>query len=111
MSRYVLVGVGLVSLALAWDPPKLLGLFAQQGVYALVAASAAPMFLGVLRPELKDARVVAALAFLGVGTHFLLSWGFGVTNPSVSAGWGILVSVGLGWLLSARVRPAAVAAN
>lgn len=104
LSRYALVAVGLVSLALAWDPPKLLGLFAQQGVYALVAASAAPMFLGVLRPELRSARLIGALAFLGVTVHFVLNLGFGITNPSVSAAWGILLSVGLGLLASLRLR-------
>jgi sodium/pantothenate symporter len=99
-SRYALVAVGLVSLALAWDPPKLLGIFAQQGVYALVAASAAPMFLGVLRPQFKSAAVIGACSLLGVTIHFVLNLGFDVVNPSVSAAWGIIASVGLGWAAS-----------
>jgi SSS family solute:Na+ symporter/sodium/pantothenate symporter len=104
-SRYTLVAIGLVSLALAWDPPKLLGLFAQQGVYGLVAASAAPLLLGILRPSFSRPRTVGALALLGVGIHFALKLGADVQNPGVSAAWGILVSVGLGFAL-ARFLPA-----
>jgi sodium/pantothenate symporter len=120
-SRYVLVGMGLLTLALAWNPPRLLGLFAQQGIYGLVAASTAPFVLGVLRPDFGDARVAGLLGLLGAGIHFglnvlfqaeaLAHLGWGITNPSVSAAWGILVSTSLGLLLTLRpsARPAPVA--
>lgn len=114
-SRYVLVGMGLLTLALAWNPPKLLGLFAQQGIYGLVAASTAPFVLGVLRPDFSNARIAGLLGVLGAGIHFALNavlrmeslahLGWGVTNPSVSAAWGILVSTSLGLLFTLRSSP------
>jgi len=90
LSRYVLVAVGLVSLALAWDPPKLLGLFAQQGVYGLVAASAAPLLVGILVPSYKNAKVVGTLAALGVATHFVLKGAFDVSKErESSSAWAL----------------------
>jgi len=38
-SRWVIVIVGVIGLVIAWDPPPLIGLFAQKGVYALAAVS------------------------------------------------------------------------
>jgi SSS family solute:Na+ symporter/sodium/pantothenate symporter len=98
LSRYVLVLVGLVSLALAWDPPARLGLFAQQGVYALVAASCAPVVLGILSKREMSGMFVGSLSLSAVVVHFALRWGLDVINPSVSAAIGILVSLGLGAL-------------
>ncbi|MDF1562100.1 MAG: sodium:solute symporter family protein [Deltaproteobacteria bacterium] len=110
-SRGVLVAVGLVSLALAWDPPELLGLFAQQGVYGLVAASAAPMLLGILVQGRVPAALAGGLGVLGVATHFVLKLA-GVSNPAVSAAWGILASlaIGAGWWAWSRRRSAGEAA-
>ena len=102
LSRYVLVVLGLISLALAWDPPKLLGLFAQAGVYGLVAASAAPILLGVLRPQFQSAKVAFALSLSGVLLHFGLKSAFGWANPGVSAAWAILITVTSGFLISLR---------
>lgn len=110
-SRYVLVAIGLFALALSWDPPQRLGLFAQQGVYALVAASAAPIVLGILRPRFTQPAAVGALAFFAVGLHFTLRFGFGVMNPSVSASWAILASLGVGLLLSLRAPEGAATAR
>ena len=47
LSRVVLVLIGLFSLFLAWNPPALVGLFAQKGVYGLAAASLVPIAFGV----------------------------------------------------------------
>ncbi len=106
-SRIALVVIGLVSLALAWNPPALLGIFAQQGVYGLVAASFAPFFLGTLFPQVKSAVPVAWLAVVGVATHGVLQVA-GVENPAVSAAWGILVSGALAFVVAKTVRaPAA----
>ncbi len=99
-SRVTLVAIGLISLVLAWDPPAFLGLFAQQGVYGLVAATSAPMLLGLLTPQLKSAKVIAGLAALAVVCHFCLQIWFGINNPSVSAAIGILTSCGLGIVLA-----------
>lgn len=110
-SRYVLVVLGLVALALSWDPPQRLGLFAQQGVYALVAASSAPLVLGILRPSFCQPAAVGALSFFAVALHFALRFGFDVVNPSVSASWAILASIGVGLLLSLRAPRVAEAAR
>jgi SSS family solute:Na+ symporter/sodium/pantothenate symporter len=107
-SRIVLVVVGVVALALSWDPPRLLGLFAQQGVYGLVAASAAPILIGIFRPDETRGALVGALAVVGLAIHFGLNLGFGVQNPAVSAGLAIVISVGVGFLASARAQRSAV---
>lgn len=95
-SRVTLVVLGLVSLGLAWSPPKLLGIFAQEGVYGLVAASSAPMILGILSSNKFSAKFIGALALLGAASHFVLHLFCGVENPSVSAACGILLSCGVG---------------
>lgn len=103
-SRYVLVAIGLAALALSWNPPALLGLFAQKGIYGLVAASAAPILVGIFRPEETRAGLVGGLAVLGLAIHVVLHFGFGVVNPAVSAGLAILVSVGIGLFSSSRAQ-------
>ena len=107
-SRVVLVVVGIVALGLSWDPPKLLGLFAQQGVYGLVAASAAPILVGIFRPDEQRGALVGALAVVGLVIHYGLNLGLGVQNPAVSAGLAIVLSVGVGFLASARAPRSAV---
>lgn len=96
MSRYVLVAVGLLSLAIAWEPPARLGLFAQQGVYALVAASAAPLILGILYPSAQRPERVFGLSLLALSVHFAMRYGFDVLNPGTTASVGILCSFVLG---------------
>lgn len=100
LSRYVLIAVGLISLAIAWDAPKSLGLFAQLGIYGLVAAAAPPLVVGILRPNYRAGGPMLALAMLGVGLHFGLRYGLDIINPAITAAWGILVSVGLGFGLT-----------
>jgi sodium/pantothenate symporter len=93
LSRWVLVGVGLVSFALAVDPPRLVGLFAQKGVYGLAAASFVPIVCGVLLRGPVSARLMGAAAATGLGLHLVLHvWG-GMDNPAESACWAILGSV------------------
>ncbi len=108
-SRWVLVGVGVVGVILAWNPPPLIGLFAQKGVYGLAAASLVPMLFGVLVRGHLPLWVVASAAFIGLVSHFYLNLFGGVINPAVSASYAILLSaafaiVSLGLL---RLRPAA----
>ena len=107
LSRIVLVVVGLISLALAWNPPASLGLFAQQGVYALVAASAAPLLVGIFAPAYRNGTVVLVLAGAAIGIHAVVQLVFDVANPSVSAGLAIVITVAAGFgiaLLSTRER-------
>lgn len=95
LSRYVLVGVGLVAFLLALDPPKLVGLFAQKGVYGLAAASFVPIVLGVLVRGHVPARLAGLAAITGLVLHLVLHLGLGVENPAVSACWAILGSSAL----------------
>ena len=95
-SRWILVGLGIVSGALALDPPELVGIFAQVGIYGLVAASLVPVVLGILADDV-DARFVFAAAIVGPAVHFahyLTSvYGYGVfVNPASTATEGVIAS-------------------
>ncbi len=92
-SRILLVAVGLIALFLAWNPPALIGLFAQKGVYGLAAASAAPILFGVLFKNTLPAFWVGTAAMLGLLIHLGLNLVGGVANPAVSATMAIFVSV------------------
>lgn len=109
-SRWILVAMGVISAGLALDPPELVGIFAQVGIYGLVAASLAPVACGVFVREL-DARDVFASALLGPAVHFthylVAVYGFGgVVNPASTATEGVLASFGTLGVLTAirRVR-------
>jgi sodium/pantothenate symporter len=118
-SQILLIAFGLGAFLLSLDPPKLLGIFGQLGVYGIVAASTVPILFGILFPRL-DGRVAGASAVFGVGVHFALyAWArwalgagielntvvgpgaalfdtsapqLGLLNPGVTATYGIFVS-------------------
>lgn len=92
-SRGVLVAVGAVGLLLAWNPPDVIGLFAQKGVYGLAAASTVPIVFGVLVRGQLPVWLVAVAAVLGLTVHLGLNLLAGVSNPAVSASYAILLSV------------------
>lgn len=86
LSRVVLVLVGLFSFALAWNPPKLVGLFAQKGVYGLAAASVVPIVFGVLIKKQIPAWIMGGAATIGLVGHLVLNlFVDGYANPSVSS--------------------------
>lgn len=89
LSRYVLVAVGIFGLLLAWNPPPVVGLFAQKGVYGLASASLVPILFGVLLKGRVSLWVVAPAAALGLGIHLVAHLGFGIENPAISATYGI----------------------
>lgn len=93
-SRWVLVGVGLIGLVLAWNPPPLIGLFAQKGVYGLAAASVAPILFGVLIHGHIPLKLIVSASLLGLITHFYLNLFYGILNPAVSASYAIILSTG-----------------
>lgn len=101
-SRWILVGMGVVSFVIALDPPVLVGIFAQWGIYGLVSASFAPIALGIIFPRFT-ARQATVAAVVGPLVHFGY-YGYATTvlgevlNPADSACFGILASVGLGLL-------------
>lgn len=92
LSRYVLIAIGILSLALAWNPPKLVGLFAQKGVYALAVMSVGPVLLGVLTEAKPKQWFLMVLTILPGVFHFVLLDGIGMPNPSVTAGYAIIFS-------------------
>ena len=96
LSRWVLIGVGLLGVLLAWNPPPLIGLFAQKGVYGLAAASLVPVLFGVLVRRHIPLWVVMGAAGLGLGLHLLFNLALGVANPAISASYGIFASLAFG---------------
>jgi len=95
-SRYILVAIGVIAFLIALDPPELVGLFGQMGIYGLVAASLAPLILGMFMEDLHRLDVTLA-AVIGPLVHFLhygiVTWGQGTfINPSVTSTEGIAAS-------------------
>ncbi|PLW69153.1 sodium:solute symporter family transporter [Pseudohalioglobus lutimaris] len=104
LSRWVLVGVGVVGVVLAWNPPPLIGLFAQKGVYGLAAASLVPVLFGVLVRRHIPLWVVMGSAAIGLILHLWFNLFGGIENPAVSATYGIIASLvfGIAGLLLTR---------
>lgn len=107
-SRVVLVMMGLAAFFIALDPPDLLGIFGQVGVYGIVAASTAPILFGIAFPSMGG-RAALLATLVGAGLHFGLYLSGAAANPAVTATWGLLASAGsLSFLqLAERVRDAA----
>ncbi len=118
VSLVILVLMAVVAFLIALNPPPLLGIFGQVGVYGIVAASAIPILFGILVPTMT-ARTAAAAAVTGLVVHFslyaLVSWAdaagvvvappaavawlfdkampqLGFRNPGVTATYGLLAS-------------------
>ncbi|MEM9194864.1 MAG: sodium:solute symporter family protein [Myxococcota bacterium] len=132
-SRIILVGMAVISLIIAVDPPTFVGIFAQLGVYGLVAASMAPVTLGIFFKNVPKGAAFAG-AVVGPIVHFghyfaycyefvdearaaeLTAAGMAVEpglrqtaflNPAVSATSGALVSlliVGAGVVIALQKR-------
>jgi SSS family solute:Na+ symporter/sodium/pantothenate symporter len=107
LSRWVLVAVGIVGVILAWNPPPLIGLFAQKGVYGLAAASLVPVLFGVLLRRHIPLWVVMGAAAIGLGLHLFFNLLLGIANPAISATYGIFASLifGVFGLLVTRGEP------
>src|SRR5690606_31022713 len=92
-SRWILVAMGVGAFLLALDPPQLVGLFAQHGIYGLVAASVGPVVFGIFAPRANaTGAIVAAVA--GPLVHFGHQLAVGFTlNPARTATEGVLVAV------------------
>ena len=98
VSRVVLVIVGVLAAIVAWNPPQLVGLFAQKGVYGLAAASMVPVLFGVLVRDKFPYWIVYVAAFNGLAMHLVLNLMLGVKNPAVSASYAILASLAFAYL-------------
>lgn len=93
LSRLVLVAIGIIAFLLALDPPELVGLFGQKGVYGLAAASLVPILCGVLVRREIPLWIVGGAAAIGLCGHLGLTLLLRMANPSVSAAWAILASL------------------
>jgi SSS family solute:Na+ symporter/sodium/pantothenate symporter len=99
VSHVVLVVIAVAAFLINLQPPKLLGIFGQTGVYGLTAAAAPPLLLGVLFRRVPVALVwvgsAAALVihfslfFKGADWFPLSTFTFG--NPGVTASLATLV--------------------
>jgi len=67
----LLIALGIATFIIAVNPPKLLGIFGQIGVYGIVAASAVPIVAGIVFDEL-DHRWILASAVTGLLVHLTL---------------------------------------
>ena len=92
----MLIAVGVVGVVLAWNPPPLIGLFAQKGVYGLAAASLVPVLFGVLVRRHIPLWVVLGSAAIGLLLHLWLNLFAWVENPAVSATYAIFASLAFG---------------
>ncbi len=93
ISRVAVVVIGLIAFALAIDPPPLIGIFAQKGVYGLAAASFVPIVFGVLNPDPLPPAPIGIAAGSALLVHFSLHLSGAIPNPAVSACYAIFVSV------------------
>ncbi len=122
LSHIVLVAIALAAFAICLNPPRLLGIFGQVGVYGMAVAAVPPLLCGIWFRE-PPLPVVWSASALGLILHFLLYF-FGTelfstsalafANPGVTATLAILVvlppALALAWL-HARFMAACPAAT
>ena len=112
VSHVVLVVIAIAAFLINLQPPRLLGIFGQTGVYGLTAASALPLLLGVLFRKLPVALVwVGSAAALVI--HFLLFFKgaelfpastLTFANPGVTAAIAALITIPLTALTGLLLR-------
>lgn len=116
-SRIIIVVMGVGAFLLAVDPPELVGLFAQMGVYGVVCASVVPMTFGIMSRAPSRTGVIVA-SVIGPAIHFVhYTWVFygqgQFINPAVTATEGVLTSLAIyglvAWLERAPVQSSASA--
>ena len=119
----ILIALGIATFLIALNPPELLGIFGQVGVYGFVASCAIPIIFGIFFRKM-DVKIAFPAAVTALAVHFVLyGWGYwaaangvdlnqvieaygpaailfdtdapqlGLMNPAVTAVYGILASV------------------
>lgn len=104
LNRAVLGVLAVATIAAALNPPGLVLLLGQLGVYGLVAASAGPLLAGLFRRGPLSATGALLSGGLALAVHF----GLGLTvvsNPGVSAALALLVAVPVSLLAPAPAAP------
>jgi sodium/pantothenate symporter len=100
-SHIVLVVLAILTYWVNINPPKLLGIFGQVGVYGLVLAAVPPLVNGVLFKN-SNTTTVWVLSVLAICTHFFLYFygsqffpnsNLTFSNPGVTASLGVIVSI------------------
>ncbi len=100
-SHGVLIGIAVAAFLICLNPPRLLGIFGQVGVYGMAVAAVPPLLGGVLFRRVSLTIMWLASA-VGLGLHFLLYFygeqllphsGFTFANPGVPASLALLISV------------------
>ncbi|MEM1025225.1 MAG: sodium:solute symporter family protein [Myxococcota bacterium] len=103
-SQGIIAFMGVSAFFLALDPPQLVGLFAQMGVYGVVCASIVPMTAGILldRPSRSGVKAAAVAGPLVHFTHYgSVFYGYGQPiNPALTATEGVIASVAIYVLIS-----------
>jgi len=115
VSHVVLVVIAVLVFVVNINPPKLLGIYGQVGVYGLVLASLPPLLVGVLMKN-SPIKLVWTASILAVIIHFVLYYygnelfpDFGITyaNPSVTATLAIILvifpTLVIAWLLNKKI--------
>ena len=95
VSHIVLVVIAVAAFLINLQPPKLLGVFGQAGVYGLTAAAAPPLLLGVLFRRVPVAIVWSGSA-IALVIHFVLFFKGAAIFPNSSltfANPGVTVSL------------------
>ena len=99
-SHVVLIVIAILTFFVTLNPPKLLGIFGQAGVYGLVLAVVPPLIAGIFFKK-ANMTFVWFMSILALIIHFGLFF-FGKTifqdalafsNPAVPATFGLLLSV------------------
>jgi sodium/pantothenate symporter len=110
VGRYFLVVLAPITLVLSWRqivaPSLSVAIFAQNGVYALFAATFAPVLFGIFSKR-ATAPLVAAAAVTALAVHFGMYYG-GITmyhnNPAVPATFALVTSTAVMWVGSMMSR-------
>ena len=100
-SHIVLIVIAILTFLVTLNPPKLLGIFGQTGVYGLVLAAVPPLLAGVLFKEVSI-KLVWAMSIVALVLHFGLFFfheslfpnsTLAFNNPGLTATIGLLGSV------------------
>lgn len=102
-NRAVLVFLGVTTIAGALNPPRLVLILGQLGIYGLVAASAGPLLAALYSRGAPPVSAAFASALTALVVHFGLSaW---VPNPAVAACAALLVAVPIAVVPALRTVP------
>ena len=100
-SHIVLILIAVAAYLINLNPPKLLGIFGQIGVYGLTVAAAPPLIFGIMykKPPIFSvwmASIVALVLHFGLyfwGNNFIPSTTLSFVNPGVTAAIAAIVSI------------------